>query len=61
MTRPPRWRCGDPDCPAHRWQPVLDHGEYDPVDAATGALEAHWARVHSDQAVKTGTVHRGRP
>lgn len=61
MSRPPRWRCGDPSCPAHRWQPVSALGEYDPVDAATGALEAHWASVHGGEIYKTGTVDRGRP
>jgi hypothetical protein len=45
--RAPRWRCGEPDCPAHRWQPVIAHGEYDPVDVALGDLEAHWATHHT--------------
>jgi len=50
-TRRPRWRCGYPDCPASRWQPVLAVGEFDPVDVALAELERHYDREHRD---KTG-------
>ena len=47
--KPPRWRCAEPACPMHRWQPVDAWGEYDPVDVALGALEAHWQRDHPEE------------
>lgn len=45
-TRPPRWRCNDPACPHHRWQPVRHVGEFDVVDAALEELERHWRDHH---------------
>jgi len=45
-ARAPRWRCGDPTCPAHTWQRVAVFGEYDHVDVALEALERHWQARH---------------
>lgn len=50
--RAPRWRCGDKTCPKHHWQDVQAWGEYDPVDVALGALEAHWAKDHRETEKK---------
>lgn len=47
-TRPPRWRCGDPTCPQHRWQRVTAVGEYDVVDEALHDLERHWRDRHHE-------------
>lgn len=47
-TRPPRWRCAEPRCPAHRWQRVDAYGEFDPVDVALEALERHWRDHHHE-------------
>lgn len=47
-TRPPRWRCGDPQCPARRWQRVSAVGEYDVVDEALHDLERHWQEQHQE-------------
>ncbi len=52
-SRTPRWRCGDPGCWAHTWQPVTATGEYGPVDVATGELEAHWVTEHGGWGVTT--------
>jgi hypothetical protein len=43
----PRWRCGQPGCPARRWQPVP---AADPGDhlAALAALDGHYAAAHAD-------------
>src|SRR5690606_21111952 len=51
-TRRPRWRCGFPDCPASKWQPVLAVGEYDPMDVALEELERHYEREHRDKGEK---------
>lgn len=46
----PRWRCGEPGCPAHRKpHPVDTPGEYDPVDVALEALEQHYRTTHPDR------------
>lgn len=51
--RTPRWRCADPHCPKHRWQTVTAVGEYDELDVALGALEAHWATDHPEQETES--------